>query len=279
MKISIAVPSYNYAIYLDTCLGSIRRQDYQNYEVLIADGGSDDGSLEIIHRYCAEDVRFKLVSTEDNGQADSIQIAFQHASGDIFCFLNADDCYLCDDALSSVADTFAHYEAVHLVSFGGYYLGADGHWLRPVRYRYHPFDGFYMMRYRTAVLQPATFWRRDVYEPSAWPVQFNFVFDVVFFYNAYQNYSWLELDKPVAGYRLHGDNKSMSVRAERIMELASFEEIKFGMGSLRAGYLRLIGSAVKWLESQGQIGAKISRLIYLLVNSLAFMSCYRLPGI
>ncbi|CAG0963167.1 Hyaluronan synthase [Methylophilaceae bacterium] len=279
MKISIAVPSYNYARFLDACLGSIRSQDYSDYEVLIADGGSNDGSLEIIRRFCDEDARFRLVSTEDNGQADSIFKAFQYATGDILCFLNADDCYLCKDALSSVVKEFQHYDAIHLVSFGGYYLDANGHWLKPVRYRYHPFDGFHLMRYRTAVLQPGTFWRREVYEASEWPKHFNFVFDVVFFYRAYQKYSWLEVSKPVAGYRLHGDNKSMTVRAARVLELADFEELKFGRGSLRAVYLRSIGRLIKWLEGCGATGAKISRFVYLAVNGLAYLTCYRMPGI
>lgn len=279
MKISIAVPSYNYARFLEDCLGSIQHQDYANFEVLIADGGSDDGSLEIIREFCAKDERFRLVSTEDNGQADSIYRAFQYATGEIFCFLNADDCYLCADVLSNVASTFSQYQSADLVSFGGYYLDADGHWIKPIQLRYHPFDGFHQMRYRTAVLQPATFWRKKVYDATSWPVEFNFVFDVVFFYQAYQKYSWLELSKPVAGYRLHGDNKSMSVKSSRIMELATFEELKFGQKSLRAYYLRLIGQLVNALESRGSIGNRISKYLYVLVNSLAFLTCYRLPGI
>jgi len=56
---------------------------------------------------------------------------------------------------------------------------------------------------RTAVLQPATFWKKEVYDAIEWPREFNFVFDVVFFYAAYQKFSWLELTKPVTGYRLH----------------------------------------------------------------------------
>src|SRR5687767_1155856 len=131
MKISIAIPSYNYARFLEACLDSIRMQTYTNYEVLIADGGSNDGSLEIIRRFCSDDTRFKLVSVEDNGQADSIFKAFQHATGDILCFLNADDCYLCKDALSNVADAFISHESVQIVSFGGYYLDATGKLIKP----------------------------------------------------------------------------------------------------------------------------------------------------
>lgn len=279
MKVSIAVPSYNYARFLEACLSSISMQTHTNYEVLIADGGSNDGSLEIIKRFCGNDARFKLVSVEDKGQADSILKAFNHASGDILCFLNADDCYLCKDALSNVVDTFINHESIQIVSFGGYYLDANGKWIKPINYRYHPMDSFSLMKYRTAVLQPATFWLREVYVAGEWPVAFNFVFDVVFFYRSYLKYSWLELPKPVAGYRLHGDNKSMSVKSKRIMELADFEFIKFGKSNWRGFYLRAVGRLVKLFESLGTLGRFVAKGIYLLINSLAYISCYRFPGI
>ena len=101
MKLSIAVPSYNYVQFLEVCLSSIQQQDYRDFEVLIADGGSKDGSLDIIRRFCDTDTRFRLVSTSDQGQADAISKAFAYASGDILCFLNADDCYLDNDPKAS----------------------------------------------------------------------------------------------------------------------------------------------------------------------------------
>lgn len=279
MKISIAVPSYNYAQYIDACLSSIKQQDYTNFEVLIADGGSNDGTLDTIRSYCAEDHRFRLVSQKDNGQADAIYRAFKSASGDVLCFLNADDCYLCRDALSSIVKAFSDNTQAGLVSFGGYYLDADGKRTKLINYRYHPLDSFHMMKYRTAVLQPATFWKKEVYLAIEWPRKFNFVFDVVFFYAAYQQFTWLEFSKPLAGYRLHGDNKSMSVRAARVIELAAFEKIKFGQNSIRAYYLNFIGNIIKLMDKLGSFGAKISKLIYLIVNSLAYITCYRLPSI
>lgn len=279
MKISIAVPSYNYEQYLEACLSSIKQQDYTNFEVLIADGGSSDGSLDIIKRYCAEDDRFHFVSKEDKGQADAIYKAFQNATGDILCFLNTDDCYLSNDAFSSVFKAFTDNMQASLVSFGGYYLDADGKKIKRINYRYHPLDSFNMMKYRTAVLQPGTFWKKEVCDTIEWPREFTYVFDVVFFYAAYQKFTWIELSKPLVGYRLHGDNKSMSVRARRILELATFEEIKFGQDSIRAYYLRFIGKTIKMMEKLGSFGAKVSKLIYLLVNSLAYITCYRLPSI
>ena len=279
MKISIAVPSYNYARFITACLDSIRQQTHQDLEVLIADGGSNDGSLEIINQFCATDARFLLVSTSDEGQADAIYKAFAHATGDVLCFLNSDDCYLASDALSQVVEAFDNYQTVDVVSFGGYYLDADGRWLRPIQYRYHPLDGFHLMHYRTAVLQPATFWRARVYNPVNWPKHFNFVFDVVFFYSVYKKYSWLELHKPVAGYRLHGENKSMWVKSARISELADFEVIKFGKNSLRAFYLRGIAWIVSLFGRLGKLGLYCSKGLYFLVNGLAYLTCYRLPSI
>jgi glycosyltransferase involved in cell wall biosynthesis len=279
MKLSIAVPSYNYAQFLEACLSSIQQQDHSDFEVLIADGGSRDGSLDIIRRYCDADGRFRLVSTDDKGQADAIRKAFAYASGDILCFLNADDCYLGNDVFSHVVEAFSANPETGLVSFGGYYLDAKGNRLKRIHYRYHPLDGFHWMRYRTAVLQPGTFWRAHVYDPASWPANFHFVFDVVFFYAAYQRYAWMEFAKPVAGYRLHGDNKSMSVKSKRISELAEFEDIKFGVGSYRARYLRIIGYFVEKAEGYGKVGETFSRGLYLLVNGLAFLSFYRMPGI
>lgn len=279
MKISIAVPSYNYSRFLPACLDSIRQQKYTTFEVLIADGGSVDGSIEIIEQYCEADSRFKFVSRSDSGQADAIKRAFSVATGDILCFLNADDCYLHDEVFSMVIESFMRNPDAGVSTFGGYYLDADGNRIKKINYRYHPLDGFHLMQYRTAVIQPATFWLRRVYNEDAWPSNYHFVFDVVFFYKAYLYHRWIETDKPVAGYRLHGDNKSMSVKTARISELAEFEAIKFGKKSIRSTYLKMIAALVKFFDKLGRFGKILNRMVYLFVNGLAYLTCYRVPGI
>lgn len=279
MKVSIAVPSYNYGQFIEACLNSIRQQDYENFEVLIADGGSTDDTLEVIERYCSEDSRFRLVSTEDQGQADAIRKAFSHADGDLFCFLNADDCYVSTSVFSDAVENFRRHPDVSLLSFGGYYIDETGKWIKAVNLRYHPLDGFHLMRYRTAVLQPATFWLRKVHEAIEWPAQFHFVFDVVFFYRAFEQFSWLELPEPVAGYRLHGSNKSLTIRPERVDELVRFEAIKFSENSYRTRYLHAVSVLIHQCEKLGSLAGLAKRSIYLLVNGLAFITIYRLPSI
>ena len=280
MKISIAVPSYNYAPYLSACLESIRMQDFNDYEVLIAEGGSGDGSLEIIERFCSLDSRFRLVSTEDQGQADAIVKAFGYADGDLFCFLNSDDCFICNDALSSVVAAFKKYPETSIVSFSGYYIDYKGNYIRPVKLRYHPKDSIEQMKYRTAVLQPATFWRREVYEAIPIMTDSHYIFDALFFYQVYrEKFSWLELPKPVAGHRLHGDNKSLEVRCERIREISKFEGVKFGEWGFRSVYIYMISFIVMIFDKIPFAGKYLNLFVYVIVNSISFLSFYRIPGI
>jgi glycosyltransferase involved in cell wall biosynthesis len=279
MKVSVAVPSYNYAQYIRACLSSIQSQTHVDFEVLIADGGSTDGSLEIIEEFCRGDSRFRLISREDGGQPDAVNKAMDMACGDIMCFLNTDDVYLNDAVFSGVVEAFDTYKDISIISAGGYYIDDRGRYIKPVRLRYHPLDNIGWMKYRVACLQPATFWKKHVYMEIGFKKEFHFSFDSVFFYEAYTRYSWLKLDDELAGYRLHGENKSTSVKSVRIRELADFEEIKFGAGCWRAIYLRAISSLIKFFEKRGEVGRVASRMTYLLVNSLAFISCYRLPGI
>lgn len=279
MKISVAVPSYNYAQYIGACLASIQMQSHADFEVLIADGGSTDGSLKIIEGFCDSDARFKLVSREDQGQPDAVNKALKFADGEILCYLNADDIYLGDAVFGSIVQAFNSFKDVSVISSGGYYVDEKGRYIKPVRLRYHPLDNIGWMKYRAACLQPGIFWKKHVFEAIGFKTEFHFSFDSVFFYEAYTRYSWLELPDITAGYRLHSENKSLMIKYQRIVELARFEQIKFGKYSLRAIYLFLISGLVSAFSSLPWVGRALCKGLYLVVNSISFISAYRLPGI
>ena len=279
LKISVVVPSYNYGKFIDDCLVSLSKQSYNNYEVLICDGGSSDNSLDIINKYVEGDPRFVLVSNEDSGQADAIRKGFANATGDIYCFLNSDDIYLNMDVFQKVVEEFCNHSYISVLSCGGFYINEFGESLNKINYRYHPLDGHHLMKYRTAVLQPGTFWRRDVYLQGKWLPQYNYVFDVIFFYFSYLEFKWRWVDIAVAGYRKHGDNKSMGVKSDRIRELAEFEGMKFGSHSFRKKYLMMVFELIKYIEEFSFFKRFALRSTYLVINGLSYFSIYRLPGI
>jgi glycosyltransferase involved in cell wall biosynthesis len=91
-KVTIVTPSFNQAPFLEESIRSVLLQGYSNLEYIIIDGGSSDGSVEIIRKY--QPWLAYWVSEPDQGQSDALKKGFQRATGSIFAWINSDDSYL-----------------------------------------------------------------------------------------------------------------------------------------------------------------------------------------
>lgn len=160
MKVSIVTPSFNQARYLEQTIRSVLEQDYPRLEYFVMDGGSIDGSLEIIQKYAGQLTGW--VSEKDRGQADAINKGLSRADGEIVAWLNSDDYYL-PGALACAVETFRQHPKAGLVY--GDVLSVDNK-SHPFNLQtFKPFNLNDLMAFRI-ISQPAVFMRRAVLEQA-----------------------------------------------------------------------------------------------------------------
>ncbi|MEM9838514.1 MAG: glycosyltransferase [Pseudomonadota bacterium] len=115
MRISIVTPVLNGERFIGEAVASLQAQSYQDFEHITVDGGSTDGTTDIITAVACEDERFRLVTKSGCSQYQAIDIGFSQASGDIIAWLNADDMYT-PWAFTAVARRFAQNAEISWLS-------------------------------------------------------------------------------------------------------------------------------------------------------------------
>lgn len=111
-RFSIVMPSFRHARFIERSLNSVINQEYEGIELIVMDGGSDDGTREILDRYSQHIAVCR--SERDAGQSDALNKGFAHATGEILGWLNSDDLYL-PGALHHAAHVFAAYPQIDVV--------------------------------------------------------------------------------------------------------------------------------------------------------------------
>lgn len=166
-KISIIVPSYNKVAYIKETMLSIVNQKYPNLEVIVQDGGSSDGTVEVIDKFAKKYPKiFKWVSKRDDGQLDAINKGLRKACGEIVTYINADDLYK-DDTLLEVGRNFLDNPALLWVTGYGDIVDERGiiqsGWVtkyKNILLNCNNYNFLLMINYIT---QPSTFLSRKTY--------------------------------------------------------------------------------------------------------------------
>lgn len=208
MKVSIVTPSFNQAKFLEETILSVLNQTYKNIEYIIIDGGSTDGSVNIIKKY--ESQLTYWVSEKDNGQSHAINKGFEKCTGDIFAYLNSDD-LLEIDAVEKIVNAFIQQPDIAIVY--GRCTNIDEHSVAFSKPLGTQVDYLELLKYKMLpkIHQPACFFNKKFL--TRVPLireDLNYVMD-------YELILWLLkhreakfIDENIARFRYHNDSKSVS---------------------------------------------------------------------
>lgn len=179
------------------------------------DGGSTDGSVEIIQRYANRLASW--VSERDKGQVDAINRGFARTTGEILGWLNSDDTYE-PGALRKVAEIFNNQPVVNFVYGEGWYINAHGQRIRPCKFVRDNFSTTYIAN-KDPILQQAAFWRRSLWEQVG-PLDesYNWVFDWEWFIRAHKQTHFYYLPEFLGNYRIQPLAKTRSTDIRRHIE-------------------------------------------------------------
>ncbi len=205
-KISIVTPSYNQAQFLERTLISVLNQNYPNLEYIVIDGGSTDGSVEIIRKY--ERYFAYWVSEPDHGQSEALNKGFMKSTGKIIAWLNSDDMYL-SGALFKVADMFKEHPGAALVY--GDYIKVDAH-DRCIALRRKPSFDYRICLYACEIpIQPASFFNsKAFFKVGGIDPSLNYVMDHDLILRLAQYGSFHHIREYLAAFRLHQASKTVA---------------------------------------------------------------------
>jgi glycosyltransferase involved in cell wall biosynthesis len=212
--LTIVTPSYNQAAFLRATLQSVADQDYPRIEHIVVDGGSTDGSVEILRGWDRHPIRW--ISEPDGGQADAINKGVAMATGDAFAWLNSDDIYLDPGAVSAAMAVLRERD---VVTGGGQEIDVDGAFRRHLPVRANRLSRS-QIRHIDWILQPATFMKMDLARRFPLDPSLHWAMDWDLFIRVADVASFTPLDRELAGYRHHPGSKTAGGGGARKRELA-----------------------------------------------------------
>ncbi|MFT3767660.1 MAG: glycosyltransferase family 2 protein [Minicystis sp.] len=218
-RITVVTPAYQQIAYIEETLRSVVEQGYPDLELIVLDGGSTDGTVDVIRRYESKIAHWQ--SARDKGPYDAVERGFARATGEVLCWLNSSDVYF-PWTLRTVGSLFAELPEVEWITS-----------LQPVRAdvtamcaiigrdpgfsREAFLDGRFIghrpalrtVGQRGWIQQEATFWRRSLWERSGGTIgQYKLAADFNLWARFYEHADLVGVDAPLALFRVHPEQRS-----------------------------------------------------------------------
>jgi glycosyltransferase involved in cell wall biosynthesis len=201
-KISIVTPSYNQAQFLERTILSVLNQNYPNLEYIIIDGGSTDGSMEIIKKY--EKYLSYWVSEKDKGQSHALNKGFERVTGELVGWQNSDDIYL-PGAFEKVIEVFKN-KPDYDVYFGNiYFIDEHDSIIRDLRFvKFSPFS---LICEGTVLANQSTFFSKKIIKSYKLNEDFKFTMDYEYYFRI-RNSNFIFIPHFLGAFRLHSSAKT-----------------------------------------------------------------------
>jgi glycosyltransferase involved in cell wall biosynthesis len=224
-RISVVVPSFNQAAYLERTLLSVLNQDYPDVELIVVDGGSTDGSREILRRYDAYIAHW--VSEPDGGQAAAVNKGIRAATGEIIGWQNSDDIYL-PGAFRRAAEEFRRDEGIDVCFGNVYIIDVEDSIVREMRYT--PFSLRYLMYRGWNLTNQAAFFRAGTLKEYLLDESWHYAMDADLFLRLGRDGRLFRFIREFLGcLRQHSETKSCRMgQAEKLREWIALRQ-SFGI--------------------------------------------------
>ena len=201
--VSVLTPSFQQARWLGDNIRSVRGQTYDHIEQIVMDGGSTDGSIELLERSAHPGLTWR--SGSDRGQSHALNMAFRESRGEIIGWLNSDDAYFGPSVVDEVVRTFRENPDVGVVYGHALLVNASGLILQAI---WAPQFDRSLLRLHDFIVQPAAFIRRDAILGDLVDESFDFMMDYELWLRLSDGHRFRRLDRIVALDRHHAARKS-----------------------------------------------------------------------